>query len=171
MLWLVLGILGRILPHPANITPMTSLALFGGTQLPRWKAFFITLSTLIISDAIIGKMMGYPLTGTWALFTYTGFAAIVWAGTSLRKNPSFFRTGIFTVSASSGFWIWTNLGVWIADGLYPRNVEGLMACYMAALPFLRNALVGDLLWSAVLFTSFAMIRKSAPKLGLEIQGA
>lgn len=171
MLWLAIGVFGRVLPHPMNMTPMTSLALFGGTHLPRWKAFLLTLATLIISDAIVGKMMGYPLTGGWILFTYTGFAAVVFAGSFLRAKASALRTGIFALSSSFGFWIWTNFGVWIVDGLYPHNAEGLAACYVSALPFLRNALVGDAAWTLILFASFHYARKAAPKFGIQIQGA
>ena len=171
MIWLVVGVFGRVLPHPVNMTPMTSLALFGGTHLSRWKAFAITLATLLISDAIVGKMMGYPLTGSWIIFTFSGFAAVVLAGTFLRANASALRTGIFALSSSAGFWLWTNFGVWLMDAMYPHNAQGLVACYVSALPFLRNALVGDAAWTIVLFTSFHYARKLAPKFGVQIQGA
>jgi hypothetical protein len=42
---------------------------------------------------------------------------------------------------------------------------------VAAIPFLGNALVGDLVWGLVLFLSFQGVRKMAPKYGLAIQGA
>lgn len=171
MLWLILGVFGRILPHPSNITPMTSLALFGGTQLSRGKAFAVTLASLIVSDILLSKILGYTVFGTWSFFTYTGFAAIVFAGGFLRKNPTALRTGSFTAVSSVAYWLWTNLGVWMMDAMYPRTVEGLGACYVAALPFLRNALVGDLVWTAVIFGSFALLRKTAPKYGIQIQGA
>jgi hypothetical protein len=35
--------------------------------------------------------------------------------------------------------------------MYPRTVEGLAACYVAAIPFFRNSLAGDLLYTGLLF--------------------
>jgi len=35
--------------------------------------------------------------------------------------------------------------------MYPLNVQGLAQCYAAALPFLDKTVLGDLIWTAVLF--------------------
>ena len=39
--------------------------------------------------------------------------------------------------------------------LYPKTVAGLINCYVAAIPFFRNMLLGNLLYSALLFGAFA----------------
>jgi hypothetical protein len=49
--------------------------------------------------------------------------------------------------------------VWLAGGLYPRTLSGLTACYVAAIPFFRNSIVGDLLYSAALFGGFALAQR------------
>ena len=49
--------------------------------------------------------------------------------------------------------------------MYTLTLNGLVECYVAALPFLRNALVGDLAWGLVLFLSFQGVKKLAPKYG------
>ena len=173
ILWILLGIVGRLIPHPPNMTPMTSLSLFGGTHLSRKMAFGIAFSTLVISDVLIAYIYaGWPAFGLWTFFTYTGFAAIVFAGTLLRTNPTALKTLGFILGSSLGFWIWTNFGVWLAGGpMYARSFEGLISCYMAALPFLRNALVGDLFWGFAFFASFSGVRVLAPKFGWSVQGA
>jgi hypothetical protein len=171
ILWVALGVLGRLLPHPANMTPMSSVALFGGTQLSRRLSLGLTLATLAVSDVLLARLNGHEAFGLWSLFTYTGFAAIALAGGLLRSQPSAGRTLGFLLGSSFGFWLWTNFGVWISGGLYPVNGQGLVACYVAALPFLRNALVGDLSWGLVLFLSFQGVRKLAPRFGLAVQGA
>jgi hypothetical protein len=38
----------------------------------------------------------------------------------------------------------------------------LVECYIAALPFFRNALAGDLFYAAVLFGSYELAVKYAP---------
>jgi hypothetical protein len=35
--------------------------------------------------------------------------------------------------------------------MYAPDAAGLLKCYVAALPFLKNSIMGDLFWTAVLF--------------------
>ena len=172
-LWIVFGILGRLVPHAPNMTPMTSVALFGGAQLSRARAFAVTTLTLIASDMLLAAVEGHSIFGTWSLFTYSGFAAVVLAGMFLRTVPTAGRTLGMLFGSSLFFWVWTNFGVWlVGEGTpYAHTVDGLAACYIAALPFLGNALVGDLAWGLALFLSFHYVRKAAPRFGLAIQGA
>jgi hypothetical protein len=51
--------------------------------------------------------------------------------------------------------------------MYPRTLAGLAACYAAALPFLRNQVAGDLLYTGVLFGGFALLERQFPVLRLE----
>ncbi len=172
-LWIIFGILGRLIPHPPNATPMTSIALFGGSQLSRKRAFAVTILTMIVSDVLIAWLKGNPIFGLWSIFTYSGFALIVLAGGFLRTVPTAGRTLGFLAGSSLFFWVWTNFGVWITGDhqLYPLSTEGLVSCYMAAIPFLGNALVGDLAWGLVLFLSFYGVRKISPRFGMAVQGA
>ena len=55
------------------------------------------------------------------------------------------------------FFILTNLGVWYLG--YPRNIEGLIACFTLALPFFVNTILGDLFYSFILFRSFKSAKK------------
>lgn len=169
--WIVLGVVARLIPHPANVSPMTSISLFSGAQLSRKAAFALTFATLIASDILLAKVNGHEVFGTWTLFTYTGFAAIILAGSFLQNRQTALRTGGFLVGSSFGFWLWTNFGMWLTSGMYPVTGEGLVACYVAALPFLRNALLGDLAWGTAFFLSFAGVKIVAPKLGWKVQSA
>lgn len=171
-LWIVFGILGRLIPHPPNMTPMTSIALFGGSQLSRKTAFALTFTMMIVSDVLLSVAKGYPVVGFWSLFTYSGFAMIIFAGHFLRGSLTAGRTLGFLLGSSVGFWLWTNFGIFVAGGhTYGTGFEGLVACYVAAIPFLGNALVGDLAWGLALFASFHYVRKLAPRYGWAVQGA
>jgi hypothetical protein len=77
------------------------------------------------------------------------------------------------LGSSVFFWLWTNFGIWlVGDGSpYPHTVEGLVTCYYAAVPFLGYSLAGDLAWGLVLFASFQLVRKTAPRFGVVVQGA
>lgn len=172
-LWVVLGILGRLIPHPPNMAPMTSIALFGGCQMKRSHAFAVTTLTMIVSDILLALAEGHAPFGMWSLFTYSGFAAIVLVGMFLRTIPTAGRTLGALVGSTLFFWLWTNFGIWlVGDGApYAHDAAGLVACYAAALPFLGNALVGDLAWGLALFASFSYVRKTAPRFGVNVVGA
>ena len=55
------------------------------------------------------------------------------------------------LSCSLIFFAATNFAVWAFNGMYPMNFQGLVQCYVAALPFLDKTVIGDLFWTAVLF--------------------
>jgi hypothetical protein len=44
--------------------------------------------------------------------------------------------------------------------MYAKNAIGLITCYEAAIPFLPNTLAGDLFFSSLLFSSYAIIKKT-----------
>lgn len=170
-LWVIVGVLARLLPHPPNVTPLTSISLFGGTQLSARFAFLVTFAAMILSDLLLAQLQGHAAFGYWSLFTYSGFAAVILAGRLLRANPSAARTFALILGSSVGFWLWTNLGTWLVSGMYTRDLAGLSACYAMALPFLANSVAGDLVWGSAFFLSFAGVRKLAPRYGWAVQGA
>jgi len=46
--------------------------------------------------------------------------------------------------------------------MYPKTTAGLLACYVAAIPFFQNTLLGDALYTAALFGGFALAEKRFP---------
>jgi hypothetical protein len=49
------------------------------------------------------------------------------------------------------FFLVTNFLVWLRGTTYPQTLEGLLTCYLAGVPFYRQTLVGDLVFSGVIF--------------------
>lgn len=155
VVWLLLAVVGRIVPHLPNMTPLMSLCLLSSGVFGRRLAFFFMLVTLAVSDVFLATIFHYAAFGSWSWFTYTGFVGIVLLGFALpgfALSPEWNITKLvgFTMSASVLFWWWTNLGVWLSSGLYSHTLAGLLACYALALPFLSNAVLGDLGWVALL---------------------
>jgi hypothetical protein len=54
-------------------------------------------------------------------------------------------------ATSVSFYLLSNFAVWSAYDMYPKTLSGLMTCYAMAIPFFRGTLVGDLVFTAVLF--------------------
>ena len=148
----------RILPHPPNVSPIAAMALFGGAYLSDKRlAFLVPFLALLFSDLILG------LHDTM-LYVYGGFALTVVIGFWLRKQVNAGRIAIATVGASILFFLLTNFGVWLTSGLYPMTVDGLMQAYVAGIPFFQNSLLGNLLFTALLFGGFAALQRTVPKL-------
>ena len=55
------------------------------------------------------------------------------------------------LSCSLIFFVTTNFAVWVFSGIYATDMQGLVQCYVAALPFLQYTVAGDLVWAAILF--------------------
>lgn len=153
---LVFGVALRFLPHAPNFTPVGAIALFGGAVLGWRLAVWLPLGILIVSDIFIG-MYG----SIW--FTWAGFLLVTLVGMALRKAnlPSQILLG--ALGSSLVFFIVSNFGTWLTSGMYALTLPGLAECYYMALPFFKNSLAADLLYSAVLFGAFASARSYVAK--------
>lgn len=85
------------------------------------------------------------------------FALIVCIGFRLQRRRTALRIAGAALISSLVFFTVTNFGVWAFDSLYPKTLPGLVACYVAAIPFFRNTLLGDLIYTATLFGGFRLL--------------
>lgn len=147
---LVIGAVGlRLLPHPANFAPMAAIAIFGGAVLPRRLAVWVPLAAMAISDLIIGFYDIMPV--VWVCF-----ALIAIGSNYLLQKLTFMRGLAVTLAASLFFFVTTNFAVWTASGMYAHTWNGIVQCYALALPFFRNTLLSDLLYTGGLFGTFGV---------------
>ena len=148
----------RLVPHPPNFTPIGAMALFGGAYFGRRAlAFAAPLGALLLSDLVIGFHSGMP-------YVYGSVALIVLLGWAIARRIALVSVAAAAVASSVMFFIVTNFGTWATGELYPQTVTGLVACYVAAIPFFQNTLAGDLLFSALLFGGFALLEHRLPSL-------
>lgn len=149
----------RLVPHPPNFTPVAAIALLSGAYMPRRAiSFAAPFGALLLSDSLLGF---YPGAG----FVYAGFALTILVGWILSSRKSPLSIAAAAVASSVLFFVLTNFGVWLLSGMYSRTAAGLVDCYVAAIPFFRNSVAGDLFYSAVLFGLFALLpqaRQGAP---------
>lgn len=133
----VVALLTRLLPHPPNFAPITSIALFTGFHFVNKRlALFIPLICMFLTDLILGVHSLMPI-------IYLSFVLISMIG--LKAKSLSLGT---VLSASSLFFIVSNLGVWYF--YYPLTWAGLSSCFILAIPFFINALMGDLFYTSVL---------------------
>ena len=70
----------------------------------------------------------------------------------------------YSLAGSVLFFLVTNFGTWATGTMYPHNAQGLMAAYVAGIPFFQWTVLGTLFYSAVLFGGFALLRRRVPAL-------
>jgi hypothetical protein len=156
----------RLLPHPPNMTPITAMALFGGVYFAnRRTAFLVPLAVMYLSDLVLGFFVyNFGWFHLLMPFVYTSFAVTVCLGLLIRRRLNLLMVSGAALTSSVLFFIVTNFGVWLIGDLYPKTVAGLLGCYVAAIPFFRNALVGDTVYTTLLFGGFAFAQRYLPVL-------
>ena len=149
----------RLVPHPPNFTPIGAMALFSGAYLGRrWLAFAAPIAALLISDLILGFYEGM-------LFQYAAtLLAVVIGWAVLSSHRGMLRIAGAAVASAVLFFVISNFGVWATGTMYPHDLAGFGAAYIAAIPFFQNSLAGDLFFSALLFGGLALAERAAPRL-------
>jgi hypothetical protein len=148
----------RIAPHPWNFTPVGAMALFSGATIrDRRLAFLFTILALLVGDIFIGFHRLMPL-------VYASFLVSVAIGYWLRDRRSLGRITLATLLGAMQFFLVTNFAVWAFGLSYPRNSAGLLACYVAGIPFFWNTLGGDAVYATLLFGGFALAERLFPAL-------
>ena len=147
----------RIIPHIPNFTPIGAIALFGGAYLKnKYHAFLIPIASLWLSDLILNNFIfTFYSDFTWFypgfLWQYISFTLIIILGFFLLKKINFKNVFIAAASSSILFFVITNFGVWISGSMYTLDFQGLITCYVMALPFFKGTLLGFMCYSAFLF--------------------
>ncbi len=137
-------------------TPVAAALLYFGARAPR-RQFWVPVALLAASDIVLTKIVySYPLTADHFV-TWAWYVAALFIGMSLRSDSKALRIGIASVRASVSFFMVSNFAVWAVWNMYPKTLGGLVDCYIAAVPFFRNTLAGDLFFSAVLFGIGAVV--------------
>ncbi|HVP50082.1 MAG TPA: DUF6580 family putative transport protein [Candidatus Bathyarchaeia archaeon] len=140
----------RFLPLPFGFAPVTAALLYFGARRPR-KELSIPVAALAAAGVYLSRSVyGYAFSAD-LLVTWAWYAGIVLLGGLLAKKTSAVRIGAATLAGSVSFFLISNFAVWAVWDMYPKTMGGVMTCYVAGLPFLRNAVVSDLFFAALFF--------------------
>jgi hypothetical protein len=94
---------------------------------------------------------------------YACIAASVVLGFGLRDRVTVLRVAGLGIAGSLLFFAVVSFVEWLlGDTDYCR--AGIVSCYAAALPFLKNWMAGTLVWSAVLFGGFELLKRGWTRL-------
>jgi hypothetical protein len=142
-----------------NFTPVGAVALFGGAYFSdKVKAYIIPLITLFISDLVIDYTFYHTFFYGGMIWVYAAFALMVGIGT-LIKNVNVANVFLASIAAVAVHWLITDISPWLNGTLYAKNLFGYAQSLIAALPFEKNMLLGNLVYSALLFGGFELAKR------------
>lgn len=164
VLLVIAAAFSRIALYPHNFSPIIGMALFGGSVIRDKKmAFLLPLLAMLLSDLMFEISGIAP--GFWGWGQLTGYsilALITLIGFTLKK-PNPVNVAGYSIGSSFLFFILSNLAFFLIDNpvyhTYTQDMAGLKQCYIMALPFLRNGLAADLIYSGLLFGSYYLLNQ------------
>jgi hypothetical protein len=150
----ILSALGRLLPHPPNVTPLGASSLFAGARVNSWMAYLLPILVMAATDPLVG---GYT---SATPVIYLCFLISVWIGRRVRSTDSPLRIGGACLLSSMQFFLLTNFATFMFGTMYAKSLAGLATCYAAALPFYGLTLLGDLFFTAAIFGAYALLSRN-----------
>jgi hypothetical protein len=161
-LLVLVAILSRVLPHAGwwNCTAVTGALLYFGARRP-WREMLVPVAALMATDFYL-TTFAYHYSFHWQAYvtTWVWYAAAIALGwILLRARASWLTVGTATVLGPTSFFVVSNYAVWAGSGMYPHNLAGLEACYIAAIPFYRNDIVSTAIVLGAAFGLPALARR------------
>lgn len=151
LLLVLMGVSFRLLKYAPNFTPIAALALFGGVYFSKKIALILPLGAMLISDIFIGfyepKLM---------FLVYASFILCVIIGFWLKNHKKWHFIAGGAILSSVVFFLATNFAVWAFTPWYAKTFSGIIQCYVMAMPFFRNTLLGDIFFTAVFFGAYEL---------------
>lgn len=165
-LLIVVGSVFRV----AGFAPQIAMAVFGAAVIrDKRMAFILPLVSMLLSDVLYEILFNYgytPYGGIYEgqLVNYIMLAAVALVGFQARSLKPV-RIITATLAAPVVYFLLSNFAVWLGGGGFqrPKTFSGLMLCYEDALPFLRSSMGYTILFSALLFGSYFLIRRFSAK--------
>lgn len=148
----------RLLPHVPGLWPFAASALFAGRMLRTpGLAFVVPFAALLLTNTMLAGD-DWRVTAT----VYAAIALPALIGMLTQKTRTIVAVPATMIACSLIFFVTTNFAVWTFGTLYSHDWNGLVQCYVAALPFLDKTILGDLFWASVLFGGAALVQYAPP---------
>ena len=164
---IVVAALYRVIPgRPLGFAPHMAMALFGGAIIrdKKW-AFALPVFSLFLSDLLYQLLYINGLTDTQGFYdgqwvNYLWFVGITCLG-FLMRNINAGNVMSYSFLAPTLYFLVSNFSVWAGGGglQRPKTFEGLMQCYVDGLPFYRGGLIATVVFSALFFGGYYLLRK------------
>ena len=133
--------LSRIIPHPWNFTPVIAVAIMSGYFFKNLNlSLFVLVISMILSDIFIGFY-------NHLIFVYSSLILITIIFFKISNMINLKNLFLLSILGSLIFYLISNFGVWAVGNLYEKNLNGLIECYLLAIPFFKNTILSTLIFS------------------------
>ena len=135
----------RLIPHPPNFTPIIAVAIM--------SSYFFRNTLLSCTVVIISMLLADIFIGFYKniFFVYLSLLLITYIFSHINRKIKLKNLFIFGLLGSVIFFILSNFGVWILSEMYEKNLNGLINCYLLAVPFFVNTLLSTIIFSYTAF--------------------
>ena len=133
----------RFVPHPPNFTSLIALSFYVPAMLGI-RFIPMVMISFVLTDLIIG--LHSTTFFTWGSVLVIGFLSNYFSKNILKRISGALLGAVL-------FYIISNFGVWL-NGFYGYNLEGIIKCYILAIPFFGHTLISTVLFSLVIETAF-----------------
>ena len=137
----------RLIPHPPNFTPIIAVAIISGCFFKNINLSLLTLLVaMLISDLFIGFYEN-------VIFVYASLLLITFVFYKISNKINFKNLFIYSFAGSLIFFMVSNFGVWalgspgVYDIAYEKNLNGLVECYILAIPFFGNTFLSTVIFA------------------------
>jgi hypothetical protein len=165
---IMLAVCSRLIPHPANFSPLAAIALFGAAYFSSKRyALCIPLLATWLSDLYINNVVykSYYPNFTWfyegSIWTYLSYVLIGIWGMFVFKSISVKRIFAGALGATTIFFLVSNLGCMQTAASIPSFKE-LWQVYVDGFPYLTASMLGDLCYSLMIFGCYHVIEHQFP---------
>ena len=142
----------RLIPHPPNFTPLITVAIMSSYFFKNiYLSFFIILISMVLGDIFIGFYNNM-------FFVYLSLLLISYIFFKIIKKMNYKNLFVYALIGSLIFYLISNFGVWILGNLYEKNFNGLIECYIMAIPFLKNTIISTIFYSYLIYFSENKLR-------------
>ena len=137
----------KLIPHPPNFTPVIAVAIMSGYF---FKNIYLSFATLLIAMLLADAFIGFYNN---MIFVYLSLFLIAFIFFKISEKINFKNLFIYGFAGSLIFFIISNFGVWalgnpgVYDVAYERNLNGLIECYILAIPFFGNTFLSTLIFA------------------------
>jgi predicted Fe-S protein YdhL (DUF1289 family) len=137
----------RLIPHPPNFTPVIAVAIMSGVF---FKNIYLSLGILLISMLLADAFIGFYSN---IIFVYLSLFLVTFIFYKISKKINFKNLLFYSFGSSIIFFVISNFGVWalgnpaVNNIPYEKNIEGLIQCYVLAIPFFANTFLSTVIFA------------------------
>ncbi|SER20666.1 DUF6580 family putative transport protein [Pedobacter rhizosphaerae] len=157
----------------ANFSSLGAVALFGGAYFKdNLKAFAFPILSLLISDVVLYTTIYKQYVDILLIqetYTYLAIVLMVLVGRLLLKKVTVANLLLSTLAIVFIHWIVSDFGSWYKNPLFTQDLAGYWNCLVKAIPFEIRFLEGTLIYGAILFGGFELLKVKYPVLKLKTQ--